>query len=59
MPKPKDVTIDMALCVLDAGHGTGGIRRGPRISNAFLCRAMNFRRGDSCKVVGKLKMGGI
>ena len=51
--------MDMALCVLDAGHGKGGIRRGPSMSNADFCRAMNFRRGDSWGAAGKLKTGGV
>lgn len=51
--------IDIALEVLEAGHGRGGIRRIPRISRAFVWRAINFRKGDSSGEAGKLKTGGI
>lgn len=47
MPNPTDVRMETALYVFDAGHGIGGIRRGPRTSSALSCRAMNRRKGDS------------
>ena len=50
--------IDIALEVLEAGHGNGGIRRVPRISRAFSWRAMNFCKGDSLGEAGELKAGG-
>ena len=50
--------MEMAFWVLEAEHGNGGIRRGPRMSRASFCRAIKFRRGDSCKVAGQLKTGG-
>lgn len=50
--------IDIALEVLEAGHGNGGIRRVPRMRRASSWRAMNFRKGDSLGGAGKLKAGG-
>ena len=56
-PKPTDVRIEIAVFVLDAGHGIRGNRRGPRISRAFSCKAMKRRRGDSFDLHGKARTG--
>lgn len=55
--KPLDVTIDMAVDVFDAGHGSGGIRRAPRMSGVSCCKDINRRKGDSSEGTGKLQTG--
>ena len=45
--------------VLEAGHGSGGIRLGPMTRSASFCKAMNFRKGDSCFSLGMEYTGGV